>query len=1007
MFASFARNRFRSSPGDSPRASLDGSLDGYRDRSMDRFEDGYAKRSLASPEIPDLHSRHLELESRRLALEEARLKFEEHKFNWDVKMFTMSQARSASLPGNSGEAETVAKTSATTRPTSVGTSASIASSAPAVSIAPAAEKSSTGGTALSRTTTVRRVGTTHEGERRQGHVFISYCWKNSKKQMMAERKPAKVVEDAGICDPREIKDLLANAGHDVWLDTERLGDGHPLYADLVNALDHASVVVAFISDQYTTSENCKKEFFYAKGTAKLPIIPVIVGKPNLDGVDGWKRSEIGFELGSTLYIDARSPETVDAARQRLLKAVADKLPKTAAQVDTTDIFTAAAMEGDDEELCRKILDAGADIKQRDEDGKTLLHAAAGAGNESVVRLLLERGCNVHLTDNALQTPLHHAARADVDSTAVVEQLVEAGADIEAKTEHSETTVLCAMGAGNVAITNYLLVQGADPNVSDSDNMSLFHHACNCGALDVVINLLRRGNVDFSLRSSADYRPLDLFCVDGNTNGVWLLLNAGAPIECEEGTVCWSALSHAAGKGSVDTVRLLLDKGAQLRRDPAQTQPIHAAATCGSVDCLGVLLEAGADIEEVDEDGWTALHYAARNGQAEAVQALLEHGANVNCTTTLGHRVMHFAVLCDNVGVLTSLLDHGADIEQLTQIDADTEEMGYYAPLQFAAYCGSLEAVNLLLDRGAAVEGVHDELVESPLFAALRGQEIDTARALLTKGADMYRQVNNRRTTPLNIAAKGCRLDIMKLLVEEFNADVNRPDRRGTVPLVCAMEGIDDTDDDTDDIAQLCTYLLEKGARVDVIDVKNGRNLLHMAAVIDLPKVFEALLARGLDYNAVDRLGLRPLDYTDPQPWDKSEDGAEQEPRKAIKKMLEDRGALRGTRVIPERGNGPIPSGWYEETWTTASDNGVVNALVTFKDDGTVSGFGDEREGSNAIEGTYSPETKEIKFTKYFCAQTYFYTGTYIEEEGKFSGNFTSCYGIQPAAQTFEWRFKSQ
>ena len=55
--------------------------------------------------------------------------------------------------------------------------------------------------------------------------------------------------------------------------------------------------------------------------------------------------------------------------------------------------------------------------------------------------------------------------------------------------------------------------------------------------------------------------------------------------------------------------------------------MHLAAMRGFVPILEMLLEQGADVNEADERGCTALHLAVEQGQEEAVRVLLKHGAD--------------------------------------------------------------------------------------------------------------------------------------------------------------------------------------------------------------------------------------------------------------------------------------------------------------------------------------------------------------------------------------------
>ena len=53
------------------------------------------------------------------------------------------------------------------------------------------------------------------------------------------------------------------------------------------------------------------------------------------------------------------------------------------------------------------------------------------------------------------------------------------------------------------------------------------------------------------------------------------------------------------------------------------------------DAVKLLASAGADIHEVNHDGWTALHAAAFAGHGTVVQYLIDQGASINQKTKYG------------------------------------------------------------------------------------------------------------------------------------------------------------------------------------------------------------------------------------------------------------------------------------------------------------------------------------------------------------------------------------
>lgn len=133
-----------------------------------------------------------------------------------------------------------------------------------------------------------------------------------------------------------------------------------------------------------------------------------------------------------------------------------------------------------------------------------------------------------------------------------------------------------------------------------------------------------------------------------------------------------------------------------------------------------------------------------------------------------------AVKRDDPAAINDLLKRG--------FDPDTLDPGGLSGLYVAIRDQSLKAANALVawpKTNVEIRTVQDE---SPLMmAALKGN-IDLARKLVARGAD----VNKPGWAPLHYAATGAHLDIMALLLDE-NAYIDAASPNGTTPLMMAAQ----------------------------------------------------------------------------------------------------------------------------------------------------------------------------------------------------------------------------
>ena len=313
------------------------------------------------------------------------------------------------------------------------------------------------------------------------------------------------------------------------------------------------------------------------------------------------------------------------------------------------------------EVARVLLDAGASPSTnngaRPHHGyRSALHGTAMVNNPAVTRLLLERGASPNDGESLYQAAGHNdhsCLRLLLDHGAVIAGTwaleVAVGADdptgaamildaAESPAQAAElaTSVLPHAAAdASSSMVEVLLAASARPDTRDDDQLSALRLAVRAGNLDAAATLRAHGAPD-------DTTSIDRFvgaCMRADQAETRQLL-AGHPGLLGELTKRDRAaiVDTAAKPDSAAAVRLMLELGfSPHARNGLGETALHTAAYAGNAETVRVLLDAGADVDARDANfDATPLAYATVGSGEQAgkpgdwattVTLLIEAGAS--------------------------------------------------------------------------------------------------------------------------------------------------------------------------------------------------------------------------------------------------------------------------------------------------------------------------------------------------------------------------------------------
>ncbi len=255
-----------------------------------------------------------------------------------------------------------------------------------------------------------------------------------------------------------------------------------------------------------------------------------------------------------------------------------------------DLFT--AIKANDPILLQKLIEDGADIETRDDDGNTPLMAACGKGTDPKIAL----------------------------------ELLRRGADAKVRNRFGGTPLLSAVFWKRSDLVSALIVQGADVDAA--------------GALDLCM---------------ASMTPLGIAVLDGALDIARLLLDAGADVNGPDGEgrtpVFFAATASGVTSGQLELLKILLERKADVnvvvgyeKRTPL-LEACRYPATCA--EAIRALLDAGADVHAADSGGNTALHFALIRGMGpvhhDIIRLLVGRGARIDAANMKGDTPLDMAL----------------------------------------------------------------------------------------------------------------------------------------------------------------------------------------------------------------------------------------------------------------------------------------------------------------------------------------------------------------------------
>jgi ankyrin repeat protein len=226
-------------------------------------------------------------------------------------------------------------------------------------------------------------------------------------------------------------------------------------------------------------------------------------------------------------------------------------------VRTVPPLTQAVLRRDLAQL-RRLLDAGEDPNQKDDQGFSPWMWAINFEENDALALLLDKTSAIPVTDVSGRRRL--AMAASLNNLVAARALLAKGVPVDSPAVDGATPLLVAAASGYTSLMKLFLAAGADPNRQDQQRDTPLMAAARIGSLDGV-KLLINGGADPNEKDDAGRMALHWAAHTGRVDMVRALLDVGARID-DVDEAGWTPIAYARHYGHAAVANLLHDRGAR-------------------------------------------------------------------------------------------------------------------------------------------------------------------------------------------------------------------------------------------------------------------------------------------------------------------------------------------------------------------------------------------------------------------------------------------------------------
>lgn len=324
--------------------------------------------------------------------------------------------------------------------------------------------------------------------------------------------------------------------------------------------------------------------------------------------------------------------------------------------------------------------------------------------------------------------------------------------------------------------------------------------------------------------------------------------------------------------NVDDCKHLIQSGVSLNQKINDKYLLHIIK---NDDAIKYLIKAGADINSIDDSGFSLLHKEAFGDNLETIIFLKDAGIDLYLKDEGGNIALYYALLMnEDLNFIKIFIDKDIDLYYKNNIG---EYIIHYAAL----YSDNIEIIRYLISKGFPLNVTTKSNLNPIHCAAQLNTNPDIIKLFIKYGVDLFHK-DNYMCSPLHLAAgHNENPEVLKVLIQN-GIDINSRDYLGCLPIHYAaknknpeiikfvVESGQSINCKTSSCSQpihiaaknenieILKYLIKEGANVNCKD-KNGNTPLHEAVYNDNPEIIKYLVDCGVEVNCLNNSGKKPID----------------------------------------------------------------------------------------------------------------------------------------------------